>query len=107
MKTWPATGPVGLQLSPDRQRLYVTNFWGASVDEYSIAAGAKLRTSGKTAISLPSHLAESADGRYLYFGESFDTKLEVFDSSTWTPVKTLTVGSGPNSLAICDSASPR
>lgn len=105
VKSWPAKGPVGLQLSPDQKRLYVTNFWGASLDEYDVATGSQLRTSGQTDISLPSHLAESADGRYLYFGQSFGPKLEVFDASTWKPVKTLTVGTGPNALALCDPAS--
>lgn len=105
--TWPAHAPVGLQTSSDGRRLYVTNFWNATATEYDIATGSVLRTSAATDISLPSQAAESADGQYLYFGQSFDTKLLVFSTSTWKPVKTLTVGSGPNSLAICDSASPR
>jgi len=107
VKTFAAPGAVGLQLSRDHTRLYVTNFWSASVEEYSVFSGRRLRTSGATGIDLPSHLMASADGRYLYFGQSFDKKLLVFDARAWKPVTTLEVGIGPNSVLVCDSASPR
>lgn len=107
IRTWKAQGPVGLQLSLDGKSLFVSNFWAASLDEYDIATGTLVRSTGRTAIRLPSHVAESADGKLLYVGQSFNSKLMVVNAASMKPVKTLTVGLGPNSLAVCNSASPR
>jgi len=107
IKTFSAPGAVGLQLSGDQRRLYVTNFWSSGIDEFDVRTGAKVRASGPTGIDLPSHLGASPDGTRLYFGQSFDTKLLVFDAVRWKPITTIQVGVGPNSVAICNSSSPR
>lgn len=105
--TFDAPGVVGMQLNKDHTSMYVTNYWRASVDEYSVDSGRLLRSSGPTGIDLPSHLMLGRDGRYLYFGQSFGPKLQVFDTAAWKPVTTLDVGLGPNDVVVCDSASPR
>jgi YVTN family beta-propeller protein len=99
--TWPAGSPTGIQYSRDQQKLYVTNFFGATMDEYKASTGEHLRS--HSTVSLPSFIAVREDGKYAYFGQAFGTTMTVFNTETWAPEKTLQTGKGANALLICDS----
>jgi YVTN family beta-propeller protein len=107
VRAFAAPGATGLQLSKDLTKLYATNIFGASAQVYDLETGQLLHDTGPTDIKIPSNIVLSADGNYLYFGQTFGPKVLVLNATTWQQVETLVVGPGPNAMAICDSASPR
>lgn len=102
---WKADGATGIQFSRDQARVYVTNHWGKSVDEYDILSGEQLRHYQENIKGL-SFAALDTEGKYLYYGQAYDTTMKKFDTQTWQPVASTEVGIGVNSLLLCDSPQP-
>jgi YVTN family beta-propeller protein len=99
---WKADGATAIQFSRDQSKVYVTNHWGATVDEYDLLSGEQLRSYAENVEGL-SFAKLDADGKYLYYGQAYDTTMRKFDTETWQPVASVEVGIGVNSLLLCDS----
>jgi len=91
--------PVGLAVTPDGRKVYVTaNFFpGGPVSVINTGTGT---VSTITGIDKPFGVVVSPDGRNVYVTDQTRASVVVIDAATDTIVRTISVGQGPFGVAI-------
>jgi YVTN family beta-propeller protein len=85
--------PMGVQLSPDGQRLYVANGRGGTVSLVNLATDSVV-TSTKVG-TRPWGIALTPDGRKLYAANGPSNNVSVLDAQTMQVLKTVPAGELP------------
>ena len=96
------TQPIGVSVSPDGSKLYVTNFNDASVSVINTATNTVSATI--TVGSFPDGISVSPDGSKVYVANYRSNTVSVINSSTNTVSSAISVGSAP--VAIGNFISP-
>jgi YVTN family beta-propeller protein len=99
LRSIDADTPNGMAFSPDYTLLYVTNAFGGTVQEISLATGMVVKT-GMFG-GLPGYIALLPDGKHAYVVRPEGTTVEVVETDTLTIVDTITVEAGPSTTAVC------
>jgi YVTN family beta-propeller protein len=90
--------PVGVAVTPDGKRAYVTNHGSSDVSVIDTAANALVATVAvRTA---PVGVATTADGKHVYVANSGSGTVSVIDTSTNKVVAEVTAGKEPFGIAI-------
>jgi YVTN family beta-propeller protein len=100
-KSIDADSPNGMVFDPDFKKLYVTSAFGSAVLEVSLEMGKVVRS--EPVGGLPGHVGLLPDGKQLYFVRPDGNTVEVVDTATLKIVHTITVESGPSTVAVCHS----
>ena len=104
-----ASTPRSGAVSPDARFLYITNFGGASVGGYAIAANGSISSIGTPAPTVPAGqpegLAITPNGNFLYAANTAQASVSGFQRNTSTGALTslgaaTPTGNGPDGIAI-------
>jgi large repetitive protein len=93
-----AGGPFGVAVSPDRSRVYVTDYDSGKVSVIDTAT--KTVTATIAVGANPQAVAFSPDGSTAYVTNFADNTVSVIDTATNTVTKTIPVDAGPSTLAV-------
>ena len=92
--------PMGVVVSPDGARVYVTTGRGGTVAVIDVGTGEPV---GSVEVGArPWGLALTADGRYLYTANGPSNDVSVVDTETLTVIATIPAGERPWGIAIVE-----
>ena len=105
--------PLKLVISPDASSVYVTNFGGTTVNQYSVGQSGALTPKTPASVAAgrnPEGIAISPDGKSVYVTEPFESVIHQYKvgrGGTLTPDTPATVATGPGPTSVAVSPDGR